>query len=80
MIDELIVFFAWVSVVKAQVSVSSIGLSHLEVEADGLGVTDMQIAIGLWRESSMNQSFSEGSMPFQDLWCVADVYISSNQL
>ena len=80
MIDELIVLFAWVRVIKTQVSVSSIGFSHLEVKSDGFGVTDMQVAIGFWRESSVDQTFCEGSMLRYDLRCVADVHISSNQL
>ena len=42
-----------VRVVEAQVGLPAIFLSNTEVQTDGLGVADMQIAVRLWRESRL---------------------------
>lgn len=64
MINEFIVLFARVRVIEPQIRVTAIGLCNLEIEANRLGVADMQITIGLGRESCMNFASSEGAMLF----------------
>ena len=62
MIDELIVLLAWVRIVKSQVRVTSMSFSDFKVEADGLGVTDMEVAIRLRWESRVDLTSSEGTV------------------
>ena len=55
-LDILGVFLRGVGVVEPQVADAIELLSHTEVHADGFGVSDMQIAVGLWREARLNAS------------------------
>ena len=41
----------WVGVVEAKVAMAAVLLGHAEVEADRLGVTDVEIAVGLGRKA-----------------------------
>ncbi len=50
-IDVLLVFLGGVGVVKAQVALAAELLGQAEVQADRLGVTDMQVTVGLRREA-----------------------------
>ena len=50
-IDIFLVFFFWVRVIKAQVATTRVVARQTKVEADRLCMTDVQIAIGLWREA-----------------------------
>ncbi len=49
-VDIFLLFLGRVGVVETQVAASAIFLRHPEIEADRLGVTDMEIAVGLGRE------------------------------
>ena len=46
-VDVFLLFLDRVGVVKSQVALARELLGDTEIQADGLGVTDMQIAIGL---------------------------------
>ena len=50
-VDVLDVFLDRVGVVEAQVAVAAVLGRDAEVEADGLGVADVQVAVGLGREA-----------------------------
>ena len=80
MINEFIVLLAWVCIIESQIRVTTIGLSNLEVEANGLGVTDMQVTIRLRRESCVHFTASKSSVLLQDLSGVADIYITTDEL
>ena len=45
------VFFFGVGVVKAQVAIAVEALGHVEVEADGFDVAEVQVAVGFGREA-----------------------------
>ena len=80
MINEFIVLLAWVCIIESQIRVTTIGLSNLEVKADGLGVTNVQVTIRLGRESCVHFTASKSSVLFQDLSGVADIYITTDEL
>ena len=50
-VDELLLFLGGVGVVEAQVAASAEFFRHAEIEADRLGVADMQVAVRLRRET-----------------------------
>ncbi|MDT4857438.1 hypothetical protein FQZ97_918620 [compost metagenome] len=50
-VDVLLVFLGRVGVVEAQVAVTAELLGQAEVQADRLGMADMQVAVGLRREA-----------------------------
>ena len=52
--DVLDLFFGRVGVVETQVVLAAIILRHAKVQADRLGVTDMQVAVRLGREAGVH--------------------------
>jgi hypothetical protein len=50
-LDVLVLFLGRVGVVEAQGAIAAELFGHTEVEADRLGVADMEIAVGLRREA-----------------------------
>ena len=48
------VFFYWVGVIETQVALSLVVLRNAKVQADGLRMPDMQVAVRLRRETGMN--------------------------
>ena len=50
-VDVLLLFFGGVGVVEAQVAGAAVFLGHTEIEADGLGVADVQISVGFGRKA-----------------------------
>ena len=53
-VDVLLLFFFRVGVVEAQVGLAAELVGQAEVEADGLGVPDVQVAVGLGREARLD--------------------------
>ena len=80
MVNELLVFLAWVCVIKSQIGVTAIGFCDLEVKPDSLSVTDMKVTIWLRWESGMNFTLSESQMLCQVFWCVTNINIASDKL
>ncbi|MNE43253.1 hypothetical protein D3C80_1374210 [compost metagenome] len=54
-VDKFDVFFYRVGVIEAQVTLALIILGDTKVQANGLGMADMQIAIRLRCETCMNR-------------------------
>ena len=50
-IDVFLVFFRRVGVIETEIALATKLLRQTEVQADRLGMADMQVAIGLWREA-----------------------------
>src|SRR6185436_21070084 len=46
-------FLRWIGVVKTQVALTAKLGGQSEVEADGLGMADVQVAVWLWRKSGL---------------------------
>ena len=81
MINELVILLAWVSIVKSEISFSTIFSSNCKIESNGFGVSDMEITIWLWWESSDDSSLGKIVVFFEDCLRVSsDVAISTNQL
>ena len=55
-LNVLVVLFCRVCVVEAQVAHTIVLFSHTEVHADSLGMSDVQIAVRLWREARLYAS------------------------
>ena len=55
-IDVLDVFLRGVRIVEAEVTHPAVALCDTEVHADGLGVPDVEIAVGLWWEARLDAS------------------------
>ena len=55
-LHELFVFRLRIRVVHAEVAQPSVLLSNPEVEADRFRMTDMKIAVGLWRKTRMKHA------------------------
>src|SRR5690606_39999053 len=53
-LDELFLFGGRVGVVEAEVAQAPVGFGGAEVDPDGLGVTDVQVAVGLGREAGVH--------------------------
>ncbi len=68
-VDVFDVFLRRIRVVEPQVALAVIFLSQSEVQADGLGVADVQITVGLGREPGVNAAvvFSFGQIAFDNL-------------
>ena len=63
-------FFGYgIGVVKTQIELALVTLGNAIIDGDGLGVANMQIAIGLWRETGVNPAsvFAIGNVFFNDL-------------
>ena len=53
-IDELLTFLLWIGVIEAQIAAAIVCLCSAEIQTDGLGVTDMQEAIGFWWKTRLH--------------------------
>ena len=72
LLDGLYIFhilFLRVGIVHAEVAHAPILGSHTEVHGDGLGVTDVQVAVRLWRETRLQTAavLAFGQVFFDDL-------------
>lgn len=59
-------FLAWIGVVKAEMTDAVILLGNAEVQADGLGMADVEEAVGLRRESGDDVAVFAGFEIFGD--------------
>ena len=48
------VFFFWIRVVETQIGVAMEFIGKAKIETNGLGVTNMQIAVGLGRKARLH--------------------------
>ncbi len=53
-VDVFVVFFFRVGVVETQVAQTVVNIRQTEVQADGFGVSDMQIAVGFGRKTGLD--------------------------
>ena len=53
-VDVFVVFFFWVGVVETQVAQAVVNIRQTEVQADGFGVADVQVAVGFGREAGLD--------------------------
>ena len=53
-VDVFVVFFFGVGIVKTQVAQTIINISQTEVQADGFGVADVQVAVRLGRKTGLD--------------------------
>ena len=68
-VDVLLLFFFGIGVVEAQVGFAAELVGEAEVEADGLGVADVEIAVGLGGKAGLDDGVAElfGAHIFGDL-------------
>ena len=78
MVDKFVVLFAGVRVVESQIGVAAISFCDLEVEADSFGVSNVQVAVWLGRETSVDLAPSEFAMLGEDFSRVANVNITTD--
>src|SRR5690606_1874939 len=52
-VDVLLTFFLWIGVIEAQVAAPPLLFGHAKVQADRLGMADMQEAVRLRREARL---------------------------
>ncbi len=52
--DILLFFFKWIGIIKPEVAEAAVFIRYPEVQADGLGMPDVKVAIGLRRKSGMH--------------------------
>ena len=71
-IDEFLVLLDWVSVIIPQVRVAAVLSSHCEVEPHGFSMANVQVTIGLRRESGNNSTASGFFVLFKQLFSVFD--------
>ena len=67
-IDVFDVLLDGVRVVEAQVALAAVFLRQSEVDADALGVSDMQVAVRFGRETGLYARFALGDRLFDDLF------------
>jgi hypothetical protein len=80
-IDELLIFFARVGIIVTKISESTILLGKSKVEAHCLGMTNVEIAIGLGRESSHDLASGSCTVLLENLLRVSgSLNISSNYI
>ena len=53
-VDVFVVFFFGVGVVETQVAQAVVNVRQTEVQADGFGMADMQVAVGFGREAGLD--------------------------
>lgn len=70
-IDVFLVFFCWVCVVEAEVAAAVVLGCDCEVERDGFGVSDVEVAVGFWWEACGDNCGVAGGSPFSGL----DVFV-----
>ena len=56
-VHVLDVFLGRVGVVESQVAIAAESFRQAEIQTDGLGMSDVQITVRFWRESSMDFAF-----------------------
>ena len=62
-VDVLLLFFLGIGVVEAQVGLAAELVGETEIEADGLGVADVEIAVGLGWKARLHDGVADTS------WC-----------
>ena len=67
-VDVLHVLLDGVRVVEAQVALAAVFLRQSEVDADALGVADMQVTVRFGRETGLYARFAPGDRLFDDLF------------
>ena len=55
-LDVFSIFFNGVGVVEAQVALTAVFLGQSEVDGNGFGVSDMQVAVWLWWETGLHSA------------------------
>ena len=60
-VDVFVVFFFGVGVVETQVAQAVVNIRQTEVQADGFGVTDVQVAVGFGREAGLDGFVDDGA-------------------
>ena len=78
MVDKFVVLFTGVRVVEPQISIAAISFCDLKIEADSFGVSNMQVAVWLGRETRMDFAPSEFAMFCEDFSRVANVNITTD--
>ena len=53
-VDLFVVFFFGVGIVETQVAQAVVNIRQTEVQADGFGMADMQVAVGFGRETGLD--------------------------
>src|SRR5215470_7852267 len=67
-VDVFLLLLRRVGVVEAQVAAAAIFLGHAEIDRDGLGVADVQIAVGLrWEPGHYLAAASRGDVGIYDV-------------
>ena len=51
-----VVFLTWVGVIKSEIADTLVFFGYTEVHADGLGVTDVKVAVRLWWETGLDST------------------------
>jgi hypothetical protein len=51
-----VVFLTWVGVIKSEVADTLVFFGYTEVHADGLGVTDVKVAVRLWWKTGLDST------------------------
>ena len=67
--DIFVVFLLWIGVVHAEIAHSSKTFSDAEVQGNGFGVTNVEVAVGFWWETRLQASavFASGEVIFHNL-------------
>jgi hypothetical protein len=76
-VNELVVFLARIGIIESKVGLAAVLLGNSEVKSDRLSMSDVQVAIRLWWESSKDSALSEGFVLSKDIWGVASIDITS---
>jgi len=77
-INELIILLAWVGIIETQVSITTILFGDGEVKPDGFSVTNVEVTIWLWRETSHHSTTSESIVLCELLSGISGIDISTN--
>ena len=65
-IDVFHIFFDRVGVIEAQVGLAAKSLGGLKIDADGFGMTDVQVAVGFGGEAGVHMVKATGAQVFGD--------------
>lgn len=81
-INELLVLFDWVCVIKSQIAMTTWHLCLHEIESHSFTMTNVEISVWLRREPSQNDTFTKLlTSPFEILFAInCRVHFSANQL
>ncbi len=77
-VNKLVILFAWVGIIKAKVSLTAVLPCYCKVESDCLSVSDMQVPVWLWGETSQNSALSKCLVSSKNVWRVASINITTN--